>query len=72
MDLRGLTDMGQGAPGWCQTDWDPTVAALDDVEMDRPVDQAMVEYMADLYAEEGVVWCPWLKEKGPRTNRGMR
>lgn len=35
---------------------------LADVEMDRPVDQAIVEYMADLYAEQGVVWCPWLKE----------
>ena len=37
---------------------------LDDIERDRPVDQAIVEYMSDLYACEGVVWCPWLKEKG--------
>lgn len=35
---------------------------LVDVEMDRPIDQAIVEYMADLYACEGVIWCPWLKE----------
>lgn len=34
---------------------------LADVEMDRPVDQAIVEYMADLYAEQGVIWNPWNK-----------
>ena len=32
---------------------------LADVEKDRPVDQAIVEYMADLYAEDGVIWNPW-------------
>lgn len=34
---------------------------LADVERDRPVDQAIVEYMADLYAENGIVWNPWDK-----------
>lgn len=45
---------------------------LMDVEMDRPVDQAIVEYMADLYACEGVVWNPWNREARPKTNKGMR
>lgn len=59
MDLRGL---GEGAAPWNQTQWAPEVDELLDIERDRPVDQAIVEYMADLYACEGVVWCPWLKE----------
>lgn len=66
MDLRGLVDMGAGCSGWNQAQWNPEIAGLEDVEMDRPVDQAIVEYMSDLYACEGVQWCPWLKEKGRR------
>lgn len=62
MDLRNIPDM-QGTPGWNQAEWSPEIEALTDIEMDRPVDQAIVEYMADLYACEGVVWCPWIKEK---------
>ena len=62
MNLRDIPDMGIGTPGWSQTEWNPEIEALSDIEMDRPVDQAIVEYMADLYACEGVVWSPWLKE----------
>lgn len=29
------------------------------------VDQAMVEYLADLYAEGGVIWNPWGKDGPP-------
>lgn len=32
------------------------------------VEQAMIEYMADLYAGEGVPWTPWMKED-PVTER---
>ncbi len=34
---------------------------LADAERDGMVDQAIVEYMADLYAEHGYVWNPWNK-----------
>lgn len=64
IDLRSMPDMGAGT--WNQTQWDPEVESLLDIEKDRPIDQAIVEYMADLYACEGVQWCPWLKEKGRR------
>lgn len=33
------------------------------------VDQAIVEYLADTYAEEGIVWNPWTREEEPVTNR---
>lgn len=29
------------------------------------VEQAMIEYISDLYAEEGVIWNPWAKEGPP-------
>lgn len=61
MDLRGIMP-AIGTPGWNQGEWDPEVEALSDIEMDRPVDQAIVEYMADLYGGQGIVWSPWLKE----------
>lgn len=60
LDLRGLGE-GDGAAPWNQAEWNPEVGELLDIERDRPVDQAIVEYMADYYANEGVVWCPWLK-----------
>lgn len=28
------------------------------------VEQAIVEYMSDLYAEDGEIWNPWGKERG--------
>ena len=39
---------------------------LRDVDMnDGMMEQAIVEYMADLYAEQGHVWNPWGKPKKP-------
>lgn len=64
MNLRDIPDMGAGTPGWNQEEWSPEVDGLMDIEKDRPVDQAIVEYMADYYACQGVVWSPWMKEKG--------
>ena len=32
---------------------------LADVERDRQIDQAIVEYLADHYAEQGIIWNPW-------------
>ena len=37
---------------------------LPDAELDRQVDQAIVEYLADYYAEQGVIWNPWTKGEG--------
>lgn len=56
LDLRGLGEGGD-AVTLCPGEGD-----LLDIERDRPVDQAIVEYMSDLYACEGVLWCPWLKK----------
>lgn len=60
LDLRGLGE-GDGAAPWNQREYSPEVDGLMDIERDRPVDQAIVEYMSDLYAEEGVIWNPWAK-----------
>lgn len=60
MDLRGLEE-GVGAVPWGPSEWNPEVDGLMDIERDRPIDQAIVEYMSDYYACEGVVWCPWMK-----------
>lgn len=35
----------------------PDRPGLDEVDYE----QAMVEYISDLYAEMGIVWCPWEK-----------
>lgn len=32
---------------------------------EEDVEQAMVEYMADLYAEDGVIWNPWTRDTPP-------
>ena len=60
LDLRGLGE-GDGPAPWEQTEYSPEVDGLMDIERDRPIDQAIVEYMADLYACEGVIWSPWMK-----------
>lgn len=61
MDLRGVLP-AIGTPGFCPGDYYGDVIECDDVERDRPIDQAIVEYMADHYASQGIVWQPWLKE----------
>ena len=33
------------------------------------VEQAIVEYMADRYAEEGIVWNPWARDEDPTVER---
>ena len=60
LDLRGLGD------GDVPTVLVPGEGDLLDIERDRPVDQAIVEYMADLYACEGVIWNPWTKDTAGR------
>lgn len=60
LDLRGLGEGDAPAP-WSQAEYSPEVDGLLDIERDRPVDQAIVEYMSDLYACEGVIWSPWMK-----------
>lgn len=37
---------------------------LQDVEKDRQIDQSIVEYMADHYACQGIIWNPWNKPAG--------
>ena len=61
MDLRGIMP-AIGTPGFWATEYYGDVIKADDVERDRPIDQAIVEYMADHYASQGIVWSPWLKE----------
>lgn len=59
LDLRGL---GEGDGAATRTGTNPDVDGLLDIERDRPVDVAIVEYMSDYYACQGVVWNPWRKE----------
>lgn len=61
MDLRGVLP-AIGTPGFWPGHYYGDVIECDDVERDRPIDQAIVEYMADLYACQGIVWQPWLKK----------
>lgn len=61
MDLRGLGE-GDAPATPAQSYYNKALDDLDDIERDRPIDQAIVEYMSDLYASEGVLWCPWLKK----------
>ena len=61
MDLRGVLP-AIGTPNFWPSHYYGDVIEADDVERDRPIDQAIVEYMADHYASQGIVWQPWLKE----------
>lgn len=61
MDLRGIMP-AIGTPGFIATNYYGDVVELDDIERDRPIDQAIVEYMADHYASQGILWSPWLKK----------
>lgn len=72
MDLRGVMP-SIGTPGFWATDYAPKVDDLLDIERDRTIDQAIVEYMADHYACQGIVWSPWLKEGAkPMVHNGRR
>lgn len=61
LDLRGLGE-GDDAAAWARTERTAKIEGLLDIERDRPVDVAIVEYMSDYYACQGVVWNPWQKE----------
>lgn len=61
LDLRGLGE-GDGAATWARTERTAEIEGLLDIEKDRPVDVAIVEYMSDYYACQGVIWNPWRKE----------
>lgn len=37
----------------------------DFADPERQVNQAIIEYLADLYACEGIVWNPWGKNRNP-------
>lgn len=61
LDLRGLGE-GDDAATRARTERTAEIEGLLDIERDRPVDVAIVEYMADLHACQGVIWNPWRKE----------
>lgn len=38
---------------------------VDFADPERQVNQAIIEYLADLYADEGIIWNPWGKNGPP-------
>ncbi len=45
---------------------------VDANDPERMVNQAIIEYLSDLYAEQGVIWNPWGLDKYGRPRKAWR